>query len=301
MLEAASELVGSTGWERRQTRIDLRPQGPFTWDVRLLASDGPDAVAEVLDGSATFAILNPATALLPALRRLTDDLDALATIATIPSYDQMGFAVAARLGVATLDEIAARRLPLRLSLRSQRNHAVQLVVEDVLAAAGLSLELIESWGGSVSYDDGIPHRGERARILAEGAVDGVFDEGIYNWTDPAVDAGYVFVGPGPDALARLEAQGYRATRLRRDRYPALERDVPTVDFSGFLVYTRRDTDDAVVDAFCTALHTRRDRIPWQGGPSLPLERMLGDAVDAPVPVAMHPAALAAWRRLGYAA
>lgn len=299
MLETASELVGVGDWQPKQARIDLRPQGPGGWPIRLLASDGPDAVAEVVAGRATFAILNPATALRPALRRLGHDLGVCAAVTTIPSYDQMGFAIAAHLGIEGLEQLREAQPALRLSLRAQRNHSVHQVVEDVLAAAGMSLTDIERWGGRIRYDDGIPHRGDRLRVMRSGEVDAVFDEGIYNWTSHAADAGFRFVGLAAETRAELESWGYRSAVLRHDRYPALGDDVETIDFSGFLVYTRTDTPPDLVTAFCTALEARRDRIPWQGGPELPLESMCVDSVAAPVPVDLHPAAASFWRARGY--
>ncbi|AQA07187.1 MULTISPECIES: hypothetical protein [Mycobacteriales] len=84
----------------------------------------------------------------------------------------------------------------------------------------------------------------------------------------------------------------------RTRYPTLDADVDTVDFSGFLVFTRADADHAVVAKFCEALVAARERTGWQGGPTLPLEDMVTDTIDAPIPIPFHPAAEATWRRHG---
>ena len=295
MLEVASELVGRETWAHKQARIDLRVQGPNGWEVSLFASDGPDAVAEVLAGAVNFGIINPATAIGPALRRLRVADDRVAAIATIPSYDQLGLAVSATFGITRLEDLAEAAPPLHLSLRGQRNHSVQMVVEDVLGAVEVSFADIETWGGRVIYQNDLPHRGERATAMADGSVSAVFDEGIYNWVDLAHDAGLVFLTMGADVLDRLESMGYRRAVLRRRRFPTLATDIDTVDFSGFLIYTHADEDDDLVESFCSALHARADRIPWQGGPQLPLTEMVVDAIDAPLPVPLHPAAAAFWR------
>jgi hypothetical protein len=269
--------------------------------VGLLGSDSVHVAPEVARGAAQFAIVNPATAIGPAVRGVPP-FDAplpLAAITTVPSHDQLGLAVSRRLGVARLEEIADRRLPLRLSLRVQRDHSVLVMIDHVLAAAGLSLADIAHWGGTVTYDEGIPDRGERKRILASGSVDAVFDEGIYNWVDGALDAGMRFLSLSDASLATLEGIGYRRAVVAKDRYPRLDADVRTLDFSGFLVYCRADTPDDLVEAFCSGLEARRDRIPWQGGSSLPLERMCVDAVDAPIPIPLHHAAERFWRARGY--
>jgi TRAP-type uncharacterized transport system substrate-binding protein len=86
--------------------------------------------------------------------------------------------------------------------------------------------------------------------------------------------------------------------LTRSRFPHLGRDVPTVDFSGFMIYTRADAPEALVEGVCRALLARREVIAWQGGTGLPLERMVADAIDAPLALPLHPAAVRAWAAAG---
>jgi hypothetical protein len=299
MLEVARALSASETWPHRQVAIDLKAQGAATWAARLYASDGWDAVGDVLARRAQIAILNPATVAAAAARRHGGDVADLAAIATIPSYDQLGFAVATRLQVKTLAELVAARPPLRLSLRGGRpNHAVHVVLDDALGAAGTSLADMGSWGVEVGYDEGLAQGPVRTALMRAGTVDAVIDEGVYNWCDTAVASGYTFLQVDPDVLARLQAQGYRQSVLGRDLHPELPADVLTVDFSGFLLYARSDAEDDLVEAFCEALVVSRDRIGWEGGPSLPLERMVNDAIDAPRPLPFHPAAERVWRRHG---
>ena len=298
MLEVASTLVGRADWPARQVRIDLRPQGVDTWDVTLFASDGIDGVAEVAAGRAHFAILNPATAIASAWAEVAG-AGSPAAIATIPSHDQLGLAVHADHGLDRLEQLPVAKPPLRLSLRGHRpNHSVHLVVADVLSAVGVAVDDIEAWGGTVRYDEGHVHGPIRSAAMANGEIDAAFDEGIYNWVDLAVAGGMRFLAVGEETFGLLQRLGYRRSTLRRTRYPSLEADVPVLDFSGFLVYTHHDTPDDLVEAFCSSLETGRERIPWQGGPSIPLARMVADAVDAPLPIPFHPAAERYWRRCG---
>jgi hypothetical protein len=300
MLEVATELVGAADWPYQQVRVDLRDQGATSWPTTLFASDGRDSVREVLAGRAQFAIINPATAVVPALRREPGaPTDALAAIATIPSYDQLGLAVTRAAGVQDLVELAGATPALTVSLRGGRpNHLVHLVIDDVLAAAALSLADLESWGGTLRYDQGLPHSPGRAGAMRSGAIDAMFDEGVYNWVEAAAAAGMRFLAVTGEARTRLAAMGYRAGTLTRARYPALDQDVPTIDFSGWLIFTRADTPDPVVAGFCEALVAARERIAWQGGPALPLDRMCADTPDAPVPLPFHPAARGCWVRHG---
>ena len=300
MLEVASELVGLASWPQKQARVQLRSQGEDRWSVTLFGSDSALAAREVANGDAQFAIVNPATAIGPAIRGLPpfERASALSAIGTIPSHDQLGLAVAAHFGITRLDELRTARPALRLSLRAQRDHSIHMVVAHVLGAVGVTLDDLVSWGGVIRYDEDIPHRGARAAAIAAGEIDAVFDEGTYNWVDLATRSGLLFLALAEPELRALEAMGYRRATLSARRHPSLSKDVATLDFSGFLVYTRADMPDDVVTAFCAALVARRDRIPWQGGPSLPLERMVSDATDAPIPIPLHPAAARFWRARG---
>lgn len=300
MLQIASVLVADEEWPDQQVRVQMRPPGLDGWRTALFASDGAEGVDAVLDGDADFAIINPATAVLPALsRRPGATGDELAAIATVPSYDQLGLAVPASLGLHTLADLAAAKPVLRVSLRGGRpTHMVHMVLDDVLASAGISLDDIEAWGGQVSYDDGLPHKPLRTNLLREGAVDAIFDEGVYNWVEIANNAGLQFLSVSAEPLATLTAQGYREGVIRRDRYGTLDADVSTVDFSGFLVFTRSDLDEAKVAKFCEAMVAAAPLAGWQGGPTLPLDQMCRDTVDAPIPLPLHPAAEQTWRRHG---
>lgn len=301
MLEVASELVGTADWGPNQARITLRRQGATDWEATLFGSDSPAVIPEVASGSVAVAIVNPATALGPALRGVPPfpGPQEVRSIATIPSHDQLGVIVRPGGGIETLDDLATGHRPVRISLRGNRpDHAIHLVVDHLLAAIGTSRQALIAAGDTISYDDGIPHQGERAEHIATGVVDVVIDEGIYNWVDLAVDAGYRFL-PVPEAvLGVLEGQGYRRSEITRERFPVLAGDVPTVDFSGFGIYTAAAAPADLVTAFCRALIARRDRIPWQGGPALPLERMVRDTVDAPLGAPLHPAAAAVWHDAG---
>ena len=299
MLEVARRWSASRAWPHRQVAIDLKAQGAAEWAVRLYASDAWDAVGDVLARRADVAILNPATVIAAAARRHGGDVGELRAIATIPSYDQLGIAVAARFGFETVEQMVAARPALRLSLRGGRpNHSVHVVLDDALAAAGTSLEEMRAWGVEVGYDEGLAQEPVRTGMMRDGAVDAVFDEGVYNWCHTAVESGYRFLSFGPQTLARLEAQGYRRSVLGRDLHPELPADVLTVDFSGFMLYTRADADDGLVRSFCEALAESAPGIGWEGGPGLPLERMVNDAVDAPLPIPLHPAAERVWRERG---
>jgi len=224
---------------------------------------------------------------------------ALRAITVIPSPDQLAFAVTERTGLKSFHEILERRYPLRVSMRGQRDHALHPIVREVFAAAGFSFDDIVSWGGQVRYDDGLPMKSHRFGAMQNGEVDMIIDEAVRSWVNPAAEAGMQVLPLDEPMLIKLEAIGLRRALISRARYPKLPHDVPTLDFSGFAVYTHADVPDAVITSICVALEARKERIGWQEPGPLPLERMCRDTSDGPLVIPLHPAAERFWRACGY--
>lgn len=301
VLELASELVDQTGWAHRQARVSLRPQGADSWAVTLFASDGPAAIEQVARGEVQVAISNPAGYLALA-ERGTGPFAApvpLRAITVIPSPDQLAFAVTERTGLKSLHDIRERRYPVRVSMRGQRDHALHPIVKEVLAAAGFSLDDIVSWGGQVRYDDGLPPNENRLGAVVRGEVDMVIDEAVRGWVNSAAADGMRVLPIEESMLTGLEMLGFRRAIIAKARYPKLADDVPTLDFSGFAVYTHANVPESIIASICAALEARKDKIGWQEPGPLPLERMCRDTADGPLVIPLHPAAEKFWRERGY--
>jgi len=301
VLEVASEMVDQPDWPNRQARVSLRVQGAEQWPVNMIASDGPAAIDLVARGEMQLAISNPAMYLALAVRgtgpyKIPIPLRA---ITIIPSPDQLAFAVTEKSGLQSLHEIRERRVPLRISLRGQRDHALHPVVNAVLAAAGFSLDDIVSWGGEVRYDDGLPMKSNRFGAMQRGEIDMIVDEAVRGWANAALDAGMRILLLDEGMLTKLEALGLRRAIMPKARYPKLGADLPTLDFSGFAVYTHAAVPDAIVTSICAALEARKDRIGWQEPGPLPLATMCRDTADGPLVIPLHPAAERFWRGRGY--
>ena len=152
MLETASELVAALEWPDKQVMILMRPQGDDRWRIRLFASDPPQSVEAIANCEADIAICNPGGVLGMALRGSGPFKKPipLRAIMVMPQFDQLGFAVAARTGLTSFDDLKRRRYPLKVSLRGQPDHSVHLICNQVLDAYGLSLDDIVSSGGRCS-------------------------------------------------------------------------------------------------------------------------------------------------------
>ncbi len=299
LLEMASELVWDRKWPATQTRLQMRKQGAINpWQYCLFASDDPSSFDEVLRKEVQLAMVNPAEPLGMAVRGTGPYKEPLPlrVITTIPSLDQFGLAVHESTGITSLADIGAKRYPLRISMRERVDHADHMVANEVFKVLGFSLEEFVSWGGKI-----LPRRGLAIDVeaLRRGEFDAYFEEAVHIWLGQALDAGMRLLHVDPSLAQQLEAIGWRCSPITKAQFPQLAEDVLTPDFSGWPIFTHADTPDDLIRQFCQALEARKDRIPWEGGPSLPLERMCKDGPDTPLCAPLHPAAEAFWREQGY--
>jgi TRAP-type uncharacterized transport system substrate-binding protein len=301
MLEVASQLVSQKDFPYLQARVSLREQGADEWPVTLFASDSPATIHEVAAGKVQFAMINPSMILRLAALGSAPFKEALPlrTIAVLPASDQMGFAVKQNAGLRTFRDIGARKFPLRVSLRGQRDHSLHVITNHVLEAAGFSLDDIRSWDGEVRYDGGMPYGENRIGAVERGEIDAIFDEGVNSWGNMALALGMDFLPLDEMILRRLEEVGLRRGLIEQKKFPKLTDDVPTLDFSGWPIYTRENISDNLVIDFCRALEASKDRVPWAKDAPLPLAQMVRDTPEGHLEVPLHPAAERFWRERGY--
>jgi TRAP-type uncharacterized transport system substrate-binding protein len=301
MLEVASQLVNRKDFPYLQARVSLREQGAGEWPMTLFASDSPATIQEVADGRVQFAIINPSMMLKLAVLGSAPFKGAipLRVIAVLPSLDSMLFAVKQETGLKSFGDIRTRKFPLRVSLRAQPDHSLHVIVNHVLAVAGFSLDDIASWGGEVRYDVGMAYGPNRIGAMRRGEIDAIFDEGASAWGNMALELGMNFLSLDEDMLKGLESIGLRPGLIQRKYFPKLSADVPTLDFSGWPIYTHRDTPDDMVTNFCRALEESKERIPWAQDAPLPLAQMVHDTPEGHLEIPLHPAAEQFWLERGY--
>lgn len=307
MLEVASELAGVRSWPHKQPMIHMRPQGAQEWGICLFGSDSAEVVHQVAKGEVTFAIVNPSAVLALAIRGLGPYKEPIPVrgVTVLPQFDQLGFAVHRRTGLASLTEVRDKRYPLKVSLRGQSDHSVLMLIRQVIAALGFTLEDIEAWGGKLIYDPAMPN--DRVQGVQKGEIDAIWDEAMPMYAAAAVDAGMRFLQFEEDHLRKLEAMGLRRVPLNREVFPQITEDVWAIDFSGWCVYTHADVANDYVTAFCEALEARKERISFfargpfslAGEGPLPLDRMCRDTTEGPLYIPLHPAAERFWREQGY--
>jgi TRAP-type uncharacterized transport system substrate-binding protein len=301
MLEVASALVNRRDWNLLQARISLREQGSNGWPLTLFGSDSPATIHEVAAGKVQFAMINPGMILkVAALGNAPfNEPIPLRIIAILPALDQMVFAVKQATGLKSLTDIRDGKFPLKLSLRGQPDHSLQVIINHVCAAAGFTLNDIVSWGGEVRYDAGMPYGENRIGAVHRGEIDAIFDEGASAWGNMALDLGMTFLSLEEPILQRLESVGLRRGLIEKKSFPKLVADVATLDFSGWPIYTIASTPDALVKDFCRALDDSKERIPWAKDEPLPMQQIVRDTEEGHLEVPLHPAAENFWRERGY--
>jgi len=302
VLEIASELVGYD-WSAMQAKVLLKAQGrQSSWALSLFGSGTLEGIDAVIKREADLAIVNPSTLLTLAYRGLGPypSPQPVRVIAVIPSLDQFVFAVNAKTGLKTFEDIATRRYPLRVSIRGIPDHGVNVMLNDIAAAAGFSLADLRAWGGDVREEASMPWPdGPKFQAVAKGELDAIFDEASDVWGDHALDAGMIMLPLSDTTVHTLEAMGYRRAVLRKSVFAKLPADVLTIDFSGWPIFVHADLADQRVTQICKALEARKHLIPWQGEGPLPLERMCKDSAETPLDVPFHPAAERFWQERGY--
>lgn len=305
MLQTAAFMTTEPDWSFRQTTIELQSQVGIPGVFRLFGANHPDSIQQVFERQLDISILNPSAILTMAHRGvgLFQHPMEVATIAVLPHYDQLGFAVRQDTGLTSLDDIRDKRYPLRLSTRGSADWCTTRLVEQVLQAHGFGYADIIAWGGSVSFDQPMPNHASRLGKAQAGELDAIFDEGIQVWANQVTAAGLHFLPLAENRLVELEQRGFRRGTIEQARYPALPADVATVDFSGWPIYTRLDAPDLLVRKFCEGLEANKAQLPWQMGKlpqaPMPLARMVQESPETPLDVPLHAAARHFWQQCGY--
>jgi TRAP-type uncharacterized transport system substrate-binding protein len=218
-------------------------------------------------------------------------------IAVYPSLDHFVYLVHPRTGLKSLAEIKEKKFPLRLSIREDATHSTRVLVDQSLAAYGMTLKDIESWGGSFQLNGG-PGDQRRLDALSAGTVDAVFDEGLPLWFDEALAAGLRPITLDDAAFKYLVDLGWRKYTIRPGRFKNLKEEYTCIDYSGWPLYTRASLPDDDAYKVCAALSARKDEIYWEE--SYTGIGQLGENTDAtPRDVPLHPGAEKWYREHGF--
>ena len=289
-------------YEDRDVSIVIGNGSGEAFTPALTMAPGSPALAHaVARGDLDMAFVNPSGMLTQAYRGTglyTEPLP-VRVIASYPSYDRFVAAVHPRLGVTSLAEIAEQKPALRVSVREDATHSTRVLLDQLLPMYGFTLDDFVAWGGSLQLN-GPPGDGRRLAGIADGSIDLVFDEGIPAWLNTGLEHGLQPLELEEDVMAGMEAIGWRGVVLPKERFPLLERDIMTIDYSGWPLYTRESLPDETAYKVCAAIAERAEYIRWES--SYTGVGQLGQETEAtPLDVPLHPGAERWFREHGHIA
>src|ERR1700744_5494612 len=143
VLEVASELVGGSAGDQVpgyvQPKVVLRPSRGGK-EVTLFGSSTAEGIYAVARREADLAIINPSAVLSVAVagQSIFKEKLPLKAVAVIPSWDQFVFAVRPETGIERFEDIAVKKLKLKIMMRGALDHTLHHMFDDVAAAANFS-------------------------------------------------------------------------------------------------------------------------------------------------------------------
>jgi TRAP-type uncharacterized transport system substrate-binding protein len=226
----------------------------------------------------------------------------LRVLGCFPSWDRIAMVVSKDLGVKSLHDITRGKIPLKVSTRfSGVNNATYYTISTLLSFYGCSFEKIKRWGGQVQ-ECARPFTPERLKSIGTRALDAVFDEGISTiggWLDQALDNGYEVIPIEPDIIKKLVQMGYSRSVLPKSRYPQLNDDALTIDFSGWALVTHKWLPSRVAYAAIETIEERQKVIPVDDNEPLNMRDLCQGSEKCPLTIPLHPGAEKYYKEKGY--
>jgi len=265
---------------------------------------GMRAPVEVGTRRVDIAYVNPASLVTMAYRGkgYYKQKMQLRVLGCFPSWDRIALVVDKDLEVKSLHDVAARKIPLRVSTRmSGVNNGTYFTISTILSLYGLSFDKIKRWGGKVQ-ECSRPFSPERLKAIAKRSINAVFDEGVSTpggWLDQALGSGYEIIPIEPVIIRKLEQMGYTRTVLPKNRYPQLREDALTIDYSGWALVTHKWLPNNVAYAAIETIDERQSAIPVDDDEPLDIRNLCRGTEKCPLQIPLHPGAEKYYREKGY--
>lgn len=213
----------------------------------------------------------------------------LRLIARIEDPTYLLVAVKPELGITSLAEIKARKLPVRIITDFQPT------VMPALAYYGLDKQSLESWGGSLVAPRDVTADTPFDVVVSSLASPANNPESAF-WTTLTVAHKLQFLDLPNDLLDRLvKDAGMVRVTARWGILRGVDRAIPTVGRSGEVVFARTDMPDKVAYAIAKAIDQNRGQLKWFVRPYSLDPRTVSDGKGVP----LHPGAARYYRQMGY--
>lgn len=256
-------------------------------------------VVQLDQGKCDLAIIHDAeaTAALQGGEPFKAPVSSMKTVAVLYTWAPLQLIVrkdyAEEHGIATIADIAAKKLPIRILL-NKRGNVVSAIGESLLTAAGASADDIESWGGAITF----AASKEQGEIMRDRRADALLNSLFVNHRSirqlaSAIDVSLV---PMTEAVAAKVGEEWSIGNytIPAAAYDWADDDTLTVTVSAQL-FAHQDADQQMVTDLATALVEHIDQMQGVHKAMAPLDAALmasGSAVD------YHPAAAAVYKAKG---
>jgi TRAP-type uncharacterized transport system substrate-binding protein len=227
----------------------------------------------------------------------------LRAIGTFPQTDSLILAIDASLGLTSFDDIRKQRPALRIATQPNDGESfIGYAVHEVLREAGISVETLIDWGGSMVERD---PPDQCVEALRTGAANAIFYEAVMTpyWRNLARDIPLKFIPYEADVLMRLKSK-YKWTShvLPADALTGMTSDLEVLDWSDWLCMVRSDFPDEVAYVLAWVACNTADIIERQyrhlPRQFSPLTYPIVPELIAQSAVELHPGAARYYREVG---
>ena len=269
--------------------------------VTYQTSGGGLANVALLDkGTCDLAIIHDveAKAAIAGMEPFKAPIDSMATLAQLYTWAPMQAIVnadyAEENGLETLEDIAAKKLPIQIVL-NKRGNVVSAIGESMLNAIGASPEQIEEWGGDVQY----AASSEQGDLMRDRRVDMLLNSLFVNHSSIRELASSIDVKLLPiteeTAQKVIDEWGIQEFTIPGAAYDWNPEDTRTVTVAAQL-FVRQDADEQMVKDLATALIQNAAELQGVHKAMAPLDVKLMSAAKT---VPYHPAAQAVFSEAGF--
>jgi len=217
----------------------------------------PQAVA---NKDADVGFVTPPACVTMAYRGIgpfTKKMENLRAIGSLPHDDRMMWAVPAESKIHGIKDM--KNHPLRLVI-PDKDFPVRFAVDRVLDAYGMSVDDLKHHGWQIIEES---HCLKIPTFVIEGKADALVHEGRKTpaWLELGRKRLMRYLPIDEPILRDLErTYGYRKAVLSKGMFPGIEGDVPCVDFSDWLLFTREDMPDEFIYLLTKLFVEKRERL-----------------------------------------
>ena len=184
-------------------------------------------------------------------------MENLRAIGSLPHDDRMMWAVPAESKIHSIKDM--KNHPLRLVI-PDKHFPVRFAVDRVLEAYGMSVDDLKHHGWQIIEES---HCLKIPTFVIEGKADALVHEGrkTPGWLELGRKRLMRYLPIDEPILRDLEKNyGYKRAVLSKGMFPGIEGDVPCVDFSDWLLFTREDMPDEFIYLLTKLFVEKRERL-----------------------------------------